>query len=82
MPCRCGRLCSWPSSYICWFMWDKPWWGGYVPGFATSLLLVPYVAYGLRSIWLVMSRGELIAWGVAGIVVMAVNLRFAHWLGI
>lgn len=56
--------------------------GGYVPGFATSLLLVPYVAYGLRSIWLVMSRGELIAWGVAGIVVMAVNLRFAHWLGI
>ena len=27
MPCRCGRLCSWPSPYICWFMWDKPGWG-------------------------------------------------------
>lgn len=54
---------------------------GYVPGVVTSVLLLPYAAYGLWSIWLVMSGWELLGWGIAGVAFMVVNLRFAHWLG-
>ena len=54
---------------------------GYVPGLVTSFLLCPFVAYGLWSIWLAMSVWECIGWGIAGITIMVLNLRFAHWLG-
>lgn len=54
---------------------------GYVPGLVTSLLLLPYSALGLQSIWLVMSGWELLFWGIAGVAFMAINLRFAHGLG-
>ena len=54
---------------------------GYVPGVVTSLLLSPFAAYGLWSIWLVMSGWELIIWGTTGVTFMWVNLRFAHWVG-
>ena len=54
---------------------------GYVPGLATSLLLLPFAAYGLWSIWLAMGCLEFIAWGLAGVAFMAANLRLAHWLG-
>ena len=54
----------------------------YVPGLATSLLLLPYATYGLWSIWLATNGWELIAWGTIGLAVTAANLRFAHWLGI
>ena len=54
---------------------------GYVPGLVTSLLLLPYSALGLQSIWLVMSGWQLLFWGIAGVAFMAINLRFAHWLG-
>lgn len=54
---------------------------GYVPGLATSLLLLPYSFIILQSIWHAMSGLELLLLGTAGIIVMVVNLRFAHWLG-
>lgn len=54
---------------------------GYVPGLVTSILLLPYAAYGMWSIWLVMSVWELLGWSIAGVAFMVVNLRFAHWLG-
>ncbi|MGN0222289.1 MAG: HXXEE domain-containing protein [Prevotella sp.] len=55
---------------------------GYVPGLATSLILLPYAAYGIYSIRLSMSGAELMAWGALGILIMVVNLRFAHWIGL
>ncbi len=55
--------------------------GGYVPGLATSLLLLPFAAYGLWSIWLAMGCLEFMAWGLAGVAFMVANLRLAHWLG-
>ena len=54
----------------------------YVPGLATSLILLPYAAYGIRSILLVMSALELAVWSILGVLMLIVNLRFAHWLGI
>ncbi|MDO4497462.1 MAG: HXXEE domain-containing protein [Bacteroidales bacterium] len=54
---------------------------GYVPGVATSLLLLPFAGYGMWSIWLAMSGWEMLTWGVVGIIIMVLNLRFAHWLG-
>lgn len=54
---------------------------GYVPGLATSLMLSPFAAYGVWSIWLVMGGVEMLSCLVAGVVFMAINLRFAHWLG-
>ena len=48
---------------------------GYVPGLVTSILLLPYAAYGLWSIWLVMSGWEILGWGIAGVAIMVVNLR-------
>ena len=53
----------------------------YVPGLATSILLLPYAFYGIYSIWLAMSWLQIILLGLGGIVLMLANLRFAHWLG-
>lgn len=57
------------------------WVRGYVPGITTSLLLLPFAAYGVWSIWLSMSGMEMLMWGTTGLLVMVINLRFAHWLG-
>ncbi|MGM9804130.1 MAG: HXXEE domain-containing protein [Muribaculaceae bacterium] len=54
---------------------------GYVPGIVTSIVLLPFAAYGAWSIWLAMSALEFALCSIAGVVFMAVNLRFAHWLG-
>lgn len=54
---------------------------GYVPGLITSMLLLPYVSYGLWSIWLGMSIIHLFLYSIAGIVFMILNLRFSHWIG-
>ncbi|MCI6461422.1 MAG: HXXEE domain-containing protein [Prevotella sp.] len=54
---------------------------GYVPGFITSLLLLPYSLYGIHSIWLVTSGIEFFFLSVSGIAFIAINLRFAHWIG-
>ena len=55
---------------------------GYVPGLVSTVVLLPYSAYGLYSIHLAMSLWEMLAWGAAGLVFMAVNLMFAHKLGL
>ena len=55
---------------------------GYVPGLFSTVVLLPYSAYGLYSIHLAMSLWEMLAWGTAGLVFMAVNLMFAHKLGL
>jgi len=54
---------------------------GYVPGFITSILLLPYSYYGISSNCQEMNSGKLILLGVIGFVTIAVNLWFAHWLG-
>ena len=53
----------------------------YVPGLITSVLLIPYSYLGMQSIWYAMNGVELFLWGVAGIIFMAMNLIFAHWIG-
>ena len=55
---------------------------GYVPGLVSAVFLLPYSAYGLYSIHLAMSLWEMLAWGTAGLVFMALNLMFAHKLGL
>ena len=55
---------------------------GYVPGLVSALLLLPYSGYGLFSISLAMSFGEMLAWGLAGSLMAAVNLMLAHKLGL
>ena len=54
---------------------------GYIPGLATSILLLPYAFYVVYSIWLAMSWLQMLLLGLGGIVLMLANLRFAHWLG-
>ncbi len=54
---------------------------GYVPGIVTSLLLLPYSAYGVWSIWLTTSAMEFLLFALCGMIFVAANLRFAHWLG-
>ena len=55
---------------------------GYVPGLVTSILLSPFAAYGIFCISLVMSPLKMFALAVAGAAFVALNLRFAHWLGL
>lgn len=55
---------------------------GYVPGLVSSLLLLPYVAYGIWSIWLVMSSWLMLLLAVAGWLVLMANLWFSHWIGL
>ena len=54
---------------------------GYVPGGITSILLLPYSYYGISSICKEMDCGKLVLLGVIGFISIAMNLRFAHWLG-
>lgn len=54
---------------------------GYVPGLASSLLLLPWAGYGLWSLWLVMPVPAMLLCGVCGVAVIALNLAFAHRLG-
>lgn len=55
---------------------------GYVPGLVTSILLSPFAAYGVFCISLVMLPLKMFALAVAGAAFVALNLRFAHWLGL
>jgi len=54
---------------------------GYVPGLVSSILLLPYAFIGMQSIWNDMSGTELALWCLTGVIIVVVNLRFAHWLG-
>lgn len=53
----------------------------YVPGLISAVLLLPYSGLGVSSLWRQMGIGELIALTIAGLLVLVLNLRFAHWLG-
>lgn len=55
---------------------------GYVPGLVSSLLLLPYAAYGIWSIWLVMSGWFMLLLAGAGWLLLLVNLWFSHWIGL
>ena len=55
---------------------------GYVPGLATSLLLLPYAAFGVWSMSLVWSVPKILALAAAGCLAVAANLRLAHSLGL
>ena len=55
---------------------------GYVPGFVTSILLLPFSYLGMKSIWNTFSMAQLLLWGIIGLIIIAANLTFAHWLGI
>ena len=55
---------------------------GYVPGLVTSILLSPFAAYGIFCISLVMSPLKMLALAVTGAAFVALNLLFAHWLGL
>ena len=54
---------------------------GYIPGLVTSILLLPYISYGLWCIWLGVPTLQLFICSVAGIIFMLLNLRFSHWIG-
>lgn len=54
---------------------------GYVPGVISSLLLLPYSVHVVQRVCTRMETWELIAWGLMGLVFIAINLKFAHWLG-
>jgi hypothetical protein len=55
---------------------------GYVPGLVTSVLLLPFAYLGMQHICNTLSTAQLLLWGVIGLIIIAVNLAFAHWLGI
>lgn len=55
---------------------------GYIPGLITTILLIPYAAYGIYSVWLAMSVAEMLLCAILGTLFMIANLRFAHYLGI
>ncbi len=55
---------------------------GYVPGLVTSLLLLPYAAFGVWSMSLVWSVPKILALAAAGSLAVAANLRLAHAIGL
>ena len=55
---------------------------GYVPGFVTSILLLPFSYLSMKSIWNTFSMAQLLLWGIIGLIIIVANLAFAHWFGI
>ena len=55
---------------------------GYVPGLVTSILLLPFSYLGMQSICKTFSTAQLLLWGIIGMIIIAANLAFVHWLGI
>ena len=54
---------------------------GYVPGLVSSILLLPLSYFGMKSICDIFTPSQLLLYGAIGVVIMVVNLAFAHWLG-
>lgn len=54
---------------------------GYVPGLVSSILLLPFSYLGMQSICDTFNVSQLLLYGMVGVVLMAANLVFAHWLG-
>ena len=86
---KMGRTltCPWSALFLAFSLYLLVHFGqailfrGYVPGIVTSLLLLPYSAYGVWSIWITTSAMEFLLLALCGMVFVAANLRFAHWLG-
>lgn len=55
--------------------------GDYVPGLVTSILLIPYSFFCIDNIDSEISYGKIAMLAAIGLVAIAANLRFAHWLG-
>ncbi|MGN1376485.1 MAG: HXXEE domain-containing protein [Prevotella sp.] len=55
---------------------------GYVPGLVTSVVLLPYITYGIWSIGLIMDVITVFVLSVTGLLLVAANLYFSHWLGV
>ena len=53
----------------------------YVPGLATSILMLPYAYFGISKIYEDVSGNKLIQLSILGVIAMVINLRFAHWVG-
>ena len=56
--------------------------GGYVPGLVTSILLLPLSYIGIQGMWNTFSTVRLCLWTLIGVLFIAANLAFSHWLGI
>ena len=54
---------------------------GYVPGFVSSILLLPFSYLGMKDICQTFTTSQLLLYGAIGVVIMVANLAFAHWLG-
>ena len=54
---------------------------GYVPGLVSSILLLPFAYHGMQSICNTFKTSQLLLYGMVGVLLMLVNLAFAHWLG-
>lgn len=54
----------------------------YVPGVATSLLILPYAAYGIYCISLAATIAQMIVLGIAGCAFVIANMLFAHQLAL
>ena len=53
----------------------------YVPGLATSILMLHYAYFGISKIYEDVSGNKLIQLSILGVIAMVINLRFAHWVG-
>lgn len=54
---------------------------GYIPGFATTILLLPYSIWVTSQVSAMLSGTEITICSIIGIIAMALNLKFAHYLG-
>ncbi len=52
----------------------------YVPGLLTSVLVLPYLFMGLKSLWLKSGLGVFVLLGVGGTLVMVLNIMLLRYL--
>lgn len=55
---------------------------GYVPGLVTGLIAFPYTILGVSQIARAFAFPILLLCTLCGLLVLAINLYFAHWLGL
>ena len=54
---------------------------GYIPGLATTILLLPYSIWVTSQLFAMLSGTEFAICSIIGIIAMVLNLKFAHYLG-
>ncbi|MDR2948933.1 MAG: HXXEE domain-containing protein [Prevotella sp.] len=52
----------------------------YIPAIVTSILVLPYCIFGFISIITIFSLPEILIWTAIGLLIMILNLYFAHFL--